>query len=111
MVEIQGERSAGVYARAVHGGFLLHEQLQDDAGEVGSHMAHAVKQHCLALPVRPIGPLVSPALPFRLLLPLLEASAPFLFSTLLISNGGLLRQGLALLGERDLGLRRGAALL
>ena len=42
MVEIQGERSVGVYARAVHGGFLLHEQLQDDAGEVRSHMAHAV---------------------------------------------------------------------
>lgn len=42
MVEIQGKRSVGVYAREVHGGLLLHEQLQDDAGEVRSHMVHAV---------------------------------------------------------------------
>ena len=50
---------------------------------------------------------MSPALPLRLLPPLFEALAPPLFPVLLGAGSGLLRQGLALLGERDLSLRRG----
>ena len=39
---------------------------------------------------------MSPTLPLRLLLPLLEASAPLLFSALLVAGSRLLRQGLDL---------------